>query len=242
MNYQVKPVYGKIKNGRMEVSVPGSKSITARALLIAALANGESTLYGAQFSDDCRTFLNCLKDLGICASVDKTTVKITGCGGKLTKKSAKINVGSAGTAARFLPAFLAFQNGEYTLDCSEQMKRRPIAPLVSALESVGAKFTFLEKENSYPFIICGTATPTTGVEVDVTESSQFLSALIISSVCAGSPFTVTPRGAHGLEYVKMTVKMAAEFGVKVDENCGKYTVNGAYSCLLYTSPSPRDRG
>ena len=91
MNYQVKPVYGKIKNGRMEVSVPGSKSITARALLIAALANGESTLYGAQFSDDCRTFLNCLKDLGICASVDKTTVKITGCGGKLTKTSAKIN-------------------------------------------------------------------------------------------------------------------------------------------------------
>ncbi len=233
MNYQVKPVYGKIKNGRMEVSVPGSKSITARALLIAALANGESTLYGAQFSDDCRTFLNCLKDLGICASVDKTTVKITGCGGKLTKKSAKINVGSAGTAARFLPAFLAFQNGEYTLDCSEQMKRRPIAPLVSALESVGAKFTFLEKENSYPFIICGTATPTTGVEVDVTESSQFLSALIISSVCAGSPFTVTPRGAHGLEYVKMTVKMAAEFGVKVDENCGKYTVNGAYSAREY---------
>ena len=82
MNYQVKNIYGKIKNKSVSVSVPGSKSITARALLIAAVAKGESTLYGVQFSDDCATFLTCLKDLGIDCRVDGNTVKIVGCGGK----------------------------------------------------------------------------------------------------------------------------------------------------------------
>ena len=64
MNFEVKNIYGKTKNSPVSVSVPGSKSITARALLLAALADGESTLYGAQLSDDCKTFLNCLKALG----------------------------------------------------------------------------------------------------------------------------------------------------------------------------------
>lgn len=234
MNYQVKPVYGKIKNKTVAVSVPGSKSITARALLIAALANGESTLYGAQFSDDCRTFLNCLQNLGICASVDGTMVKVTGCGGKLSQNSTKINVGSAGTAARFLPAFLAFQDGEYILESSDQMKKRPIGPLVAALESMGAEFTFYEDKSSYPFKIRGAAKPKNVVEVDVTKSSQFLSALIISAVCAGRPFTIIPRGAHGLDYVNMTVKMASDFGVTVEETDGKYVVSGAYGAREYT--------
>ena len=86
MNYKVKTVYGKTNQNKIAVSVPGSKSITARALLLAAVSEGTSTLFNAQFSDDCQTFLNCLKDLGIPAEVHGTTVKITGCGGKLGKK------------------------------------------------------------------------------------------------------------------------------------------------------------
>ena len=167
MNYQVKNIYGKIENKSVSVSVPGSKSITARALLIAAVAKGESTLHGVQFSDDCATFLTCLKDLGIDCRVDGNTVKIVGCGGKLRNRQAEIDVGSAGTAARFLPAFLAFQNGEYRLNCSDQMKRRPISPLIDTLKSLGAQFTFLERENSYPFVIKGTVSPKT---VKMTES------------------------------------------------------------------------
>ena len=150
MNYSVRNVCGKIKNEKISVSVAGSKSITARAMLLAAIAEGESTLYNCGLSDDCETFLNCLNCLGIKTETKGDTVKIRGCGGKLKSTRAKIDVGSAGTAARFLPAFLAFQKGTYTLTCSEQMKRRPVAPLISALKSLGAKFTFLGEENSFP--------------------------------------------------------------------------------------------
>lgn len=232
MNYKVKSVYGKVKNKTVEVSVPGSKSITARALLIAALARGESTLYGAQFSDDCLTFLNCLKGLGVDCKLVGESVKVIGCGGKLKNKKAEINVGSAGTAARFLPAFLAFQDGEYTLNCSPQMKKRPIEPLIKSLESLGAKFTFLEEENRYPFVIRGTVSPALSVEVNIEKSSQFLSALLISSVCTGREITINVSGSHGLDYVDMTVKMMKAFGVAVKKAEG-YCVCGSYIAREY---------
>ncbi|MDE7075792.1 MAG: 3-phosphoshikimate 1-carboxyvinyltransferase, partial [Clostridia bacterium] len=130
MDYQVKSIYGKIKNKSAAVRVPGSKSITARALLIAALAEGESTLYGAQLSDDCATFLNAVKALGIGVSVEGTTVKVRGCGGKLPVKSGEVYVGSAGTAARFITAMLAFCEGEFKLTSSEQIQKRPQAALI----------------------------------------------------------------------------------------------------------------
>lgn len=233
MDYKVTNIFGKTSNKKISVNVPGSKSITARALLIAAIANGESTLYGAQFSDDCQTFLNCLKGLGIKCEQFGTTVKITGCGGRLSVNEGQINVGSAGTAARFLPAFLAFQAEKFKIDCSPQMKNRPIQPLISTLRALGAKFTFHEKENAFPFTIEGTASPAQSVEVDVTQSSQFLSALLISAVCANRPVKITPCGSHGLDYVNMTLDMMWSFGVNVAEDGGAYTVNGAYSAKKY---------
>ncbi len=233
MNYAVKNIYGKTLKEKITVSVPGSKSITARALLLAAIADGVSTLNGAQFSDDCQTFLKCLKNLGIRAECNGTTVKVVGCGGKLKAESAEINVGSAGTAARFLPAFLAFQKGRYTLNCSDQMKRRPVAPLIKSLKLLGAKFTFNEEENCYPFIIEGTENPADTVEVDISKSSQFLSALLISAVCAGKPLNIKTVGSHGFDYVKMTLDMMWSFGVSVEEKDGMYTVNGMYSAKQY---------
>ena len=233
MNYAVKNIYGKIKKDAVSVTVPGSKSITARAMLIAALVDGTSTLYGAQFSDDCETFLSCLSALGIKSVREGTTLKIEGCGGVPQKKKAELYVGSAGTAARFLPAFLAFCDGEYTLTCSNQMKNRPIAPLIKALESVGAKFTFLEKENSYPFIIKGTNSHNTDIEVDIGESSQFLSALLISAVCAKKPVNIRVNGTHGMDYIDMTLNIMWSFGVSVKEGKGVYTVEGAYGPKRY---------
>lgn len=213
--------------------MPGSKSITARAMLIAAIAKGESTLYGAQFSKDCATFLNCLKDLGIKAENSGNCLKITGCGGKLKAQKAEIYVGSAGTAARFIPAFLAFQQGEYTLTCSGQMKARPVKPLIDALKALGARFEFLENDNSYPFKILGAADPVPRVEVDITKSSQFLSALLISAVCANRPLEITVKGSHGLDYVNMTVNMMSAFGVTVKRQSGAYVVGGEYSAQSY---------
>ena len=233
MDYKVKNVYGKIRKDKVNVAVPGSKSITARALLLAALADGESVLHGVQFSDDCATFLNCLETLGINCSVRTDAVTVEGCGGRLERKSARLNVGSAGTAARFIPAFLAFCEGEYFLDCSDQMKARPAAPLISALKSVGAKFSFYGNNNSYPFTVRGASNPNTKVEVDISQSSQFLSALLISCVCAGKPFEITVKGDHGLDYVSMTVEMMKSFGGDVSVSDGTYRVCGGYAAREY---------
>ena len=233
MNYAVKNIYGKTNNKPVLITVPGSKSITARALLISALVDGTTTLYGAQFSDDCETFLNCLSSLGVKTLREGTTLKIEGVGGKPEIKKAELFVGSAGTAARFLPAFLAFCDGEYTLRCSEQMKSRPIEPLIKSLKSVGAQFTFLENENSYPFIIRGKTNPNTEIEVDIEESSQFLSALLISAVCAGKPVNIRVKGTHGMDYIEMTLNIMWSFGVSVNESNGVYTVEGKYGCKRY---------
>lgn len=233
MNYAVKNVYGKTTDKRITVSVPGSKSITARALLIASLAEGESTLYGVQFSDDCQTFLNCIKSLGIECETDGTQVKIKGCGGKLPVKKAEINVGSAGTAARFLTAMLAFCEGEFVLDSSEQMKRRPIKPLIDSLKEAGAEFSFLENENCFPFIIKGANRISDNICVDIDKSSQFLSALLISSVLSSRPVKITVNGTHGLNYVNMTLDMMWSFGVAVKERGNIYEVSGKYTAKKY---------
>ncbi len=230
MDYEVKNIYGKIKNPAVFVEAPGSKSITARALLLATLAEGESTLFGAQFSDDCAAFSECIKQLGVKCSVSGTTVKISGCGGILPKKSAKIYVGSAGTAARFLTALLAFSDGEYEVEASEQMSKRPMAPLVNALNEAGAEVTY---SGSFPIKIKGTRRPESPVTVDVTQSSQFLSALLMTGVCAKTPLKIRPVGDHGGEYVKMTLDMMWSFGVDVKYADGVYTVSGGYTGKRY---------
>lgn len=233
MNYAVKNVYRKTNGKTVAANVPGSKSLTARAMLIAALCDGVSTLYGAQFSDDCETFLGCLKSLGVNYAQKGTAVTIEGCGGVPKNKSAELYVGSAGTAARFIPAFLAFCDGEYLLTCSEQMKSRPIRSLIDSLKGAGARFTFLEKENSYPFVIKGTKSADTPIEVDIEESSQFLSALLISSACANKPVTIAVKGEHGRSYIDMTLDIMRSFGVNAVQTNAGYEVAGRYCSRTY---------
>ncbi len=232
--YSVRNIYGLTGKKSITVSVPGSKSITARALLIAAAAEGESVLHGAQFSDDCQTFLNCLKSLGVGCEVNGTTVKVRGCGGRLNTESGEINVGSAGTAARFLPAFLAFQSGCFTLDSSAQMKSRPIAPLINTLKELGAQFSFLQKDNCFPFTVRGADKINPSLCVDISGSSQFLSALLISAVCAKQPVTIKTSGSHGLDYVNMTLGIMREFGAAIALDNGVYTVSGGYTAREYS--------
>ncbi|MCD8120158.1 MAG: 3-phosphoshikimate 1-carboxyvinyltransferase [Lachnospiraceae bacterium] len=138
-------------------SVPGSKSITNRALLLAALSDREYLLRGAQFSDDSRYFLDALKALGFSVREDETakTVCITGMSGRVPEKNAGIYVGSAGTAARFLTAMLACSDGIYTIRASEQMAARPMKPLFDALATLGAEFTYLGENGHLPVTVRG---------------------------------------------------------------------------------------
>lgn len=217
----------------ISTDVPGSKSITNRALLLAALSEGTSTITGALFSDDSRHFLKCLVELGFPVEIDEParTVKVTGFGGKIPKKEAEIYVGSAGTAARFLTAMLGLSDGTYRLDSSEQMKKRPMKPLLSALESIGVKITYEEKEGFFPFVIHGNAKISSVVQVDISNSSQFLSALLMAAPMKKEGLSIElVGGKHALSYVNITIKMMEQFHCKISsENNQIYHVNGNQS-------------
>ncbi len=223
------------KNHKKEysVEVPGSKSITNRALLLAALAKGKSTLSGVLFSDDSRHFLQSLVSLGFQVEIDETAKQVTvyGEGGNIPNKDATINVGSAGTAARFLTAFLGISVCNCRIDASEQMKKRPMKELFSALASLGSTFSFLEKEDFLPVEFHNSAPlSATEVTVDIDKSSQFLSALLISACLFPGDFTVHVTGTHGMAYIDMTVAMMKQFGVRVEkQNASTFFIPGGQS-------------
>ena len=130
--------------GKIEVQVPGSKSITNRALLLAALSEKKCVLHGVLFSDDSRAFLDCLQKLGFEVEIDEVAkdVVIQGTGGKIPNPKATVNVRSAGTAARFLTVMLALAGGEYEMEASPQMCKRPMQPLLDILKAAGTDFEF----------------------------------------------------------------------------------------------------
>ncbi len=125
------------------VRVPGSKSLTNRALLIASLADGITRLTNALFSDDSRYFARALQTLGFDVQLDETNheMRVTGLGGNIPSQQAELFIGNAGTAARFLSAFLTLGNGEYILDGDARMRERPIGDLIAALAQLGASIS-----------------------------------------------------------------------------------------------------
>lgn len=227
--YEVKAVHEPVD---IMVEVPGSKSITNRALLMAVMAEGESVLNGVLFSDDSEYFLGALEELGFGIEIDreKKQVKVLGKGGDIPKKEASIYVGSAGTAARFLTAFLAMSDGVYEITSSEQMKRRPMKELLVVLETLGAEITYLEDAYTFPMRIEGIGRKTekencsTIVELNIDRSSQFLSALLMVAPLRFRKLSIQLTGKRSARaYVEMTEQMMKQFGhegvTKIDENC-----------------------
>lgn len=218
--YCVPTIYNKIKktSAPLTVRVPGSKSITNRSLLLAMLADGESTLRGVLFSDDSRHFLQCVQDLGFETTVNEETCVVTvkGLGGKIPCAEASLNVGSAGTAARFLTATLGVSEGIFHMDASEQMRRRPMAPLLSSLGELGCEVACVGKDGHFPFTLTAHGFGQDHISIDIGHSSQFLSALLIASTLSTEDFTIQVEGTHGMAYIEMTQKMMEQFGVRVE--------------------------
>lgn len=213
--YSVPVLTGDFSHKTIHVKVPGSKSITNRALLLAMLSDGESHLTGAQFSEDSSHFLQCLSDLSfdVASKPETGEVSVHGLSGRLPVKKASLYVGSAGTAARFLSAVLGVSEGEFFLDASEQMKKRPMAPLLSALQSVGCDISFAEKEGFFPFTLHARGFQNTDLAIDIDKSSQFLSALLIAAPLAKEDVKIKVAGTHGMAYIEMTCRMMEQFGV-----------------------------
>ena len=174
--YHVPYVYGKMDGrGTVSVRVPGSKSITNRALLLAMLADGPCTLTGALFSDDSRYLQQCIADLGfgIEADEERAEVRVEGLGGRLPVREASLYVGSAGTAARFLTALLGLKKGAWHLDSSEQMKRRPMLPLIQSLQELGTRVEYQGQEGHFPFTLYPGNNGRQDIAVNIEHSSQF---------------------------------------------------------------------
>lgn len=211
------------------VTVPGSKSMTNRALLMAALSDGTTNLKGILFSDDSRHFLSSLQALGFQVTYSEADccASVTGLGGTIPKKTGSIHVGSAGTAARFLTAMLALSDGEYEILASEQMEKRPMLPLFEALASMGAEFTYLKEEGHLPVRVKGSNAKVTQVSVDISKSTQFLSALLMTAPMLknGLHIHILSEKTDGA-YVRITRSMMEQFGCKVVYDGHDYDIAG----------------
>ena len=232
--YHVKTLHKKID---WQVTVPGSKSMTNRALLMAALADGKTLLNGVLFSDDSRNFLGSLKSLGFEVAIDEQAkeVAVTGLNGLLPVKSGEIYVGSAGTAARFLTAMLALAEGTFTINASDQMKKRPMKPLFDVLTEMGANITYLENEGFLPIKIQGIGPVSEDdkmfhVKLDISKSTQFLSALMLISpmLKQGLNIAITSERKDG-SYIRITRQMMEQFGATAEFDGTNYIIPSGVS-------------
>jgi 3-phosphoshikimate 1-carboxyvinyltransferase len=198
------------------VRVPGSKSLTNRALLIAALANGPTTLSNALFSDDSRYFAQALASLGFMVQQDEAaeTIRVAGQGGRIPAETAELYIGNAGTAARFLTAFLTLGGGRYVLDGSARMRERPLADLLEGLRQLGARAE--SATGCPPVMVTAAGLPGGRAQVAGDVSSQYLSGLLLVAPYAQAPVElVVARGLNSQPYVDLTLAIMADFGVNV---------------------------
>ncbi len=195
--------------------VPGSKSITNRALLLAALTEGSVTIKGALFSEDIAVMKTALNALGIetQASEQNQTIKVQGQGGMIPERRAELDVGNAGTVARFLTAALALRwGGAYQLDGSEAMRKRPMRGLLEALESFCCSFRWGGEPYHFPFQMKTQGLRTGLWQVDAAASSQILSALLMVASLAEGPVRVQQIGSTvSKPFIEMTTSMIADF-------------------------------
>lgn len=216
---------GPLKAARGTVKLPGSKSISNRVLLLAALAEGETVVRDLLDSDDTRVMLAALDTLGVrCEPLGTANAyRVTGTGGRFPAKSADLFMGNAGTAIRPLTAALALQGGEYTLHGVPRMHERPIGDLVDGLRQVGARIDYTGNEGFPPLAIRAASIRIDApIRVRGDVSSQFLTALLMALPLVegrGRPVTIEVVGELiSKPYIEITLNLMARFGVQVERN------------------------
>jgi 3-phosphoshikimate 1-carboxyvinyltransferase len=228
-----------------EIILPGSKSITNRALVLAALADGECTIEGALWSDDTRVMCDALQRLGFTVSVQPAagdpanrTITVIGQGGAIPRggtadQPLELFVGNAGTAARFLVPFVALGRGVYRLSGTPRMAERPQSPLLGALRELG--FRVDSANGRLPAVVHGGEPRSHRCRVSASESSQFASGLLLAGRAGGWSVEVTDADSEELPYVEMTRQMVStfpheggRFQVEPDASSGSYFLAAAW--------------
>ncbi|MGB5444045.1 MAG: 3-phosphoshikimate 1-carboxyvinyltransferase [Psychromonas sp.] len=211
-----------------EINLPGSKSLSNRALLLAALAKGTTTLTNLLDSDDIRHMLNALKKLGVNyqLSADKKQCVVEGLGRPFNSTELgelELFLGNAGTAMRPLCAALCLGQGEYILTGEPRMFERPIGSLVDALAQAGADITYLGNENYPPLKIKGTGLKGGNIKIDGSVSSQFLTAFLMAAPMASEDTQIEIVGELvSKPYIKITLQIMHDFGIAVENENGNF--------------------
>ncbi|MCX5682662.1 MAG: 3-phosphoshikimate 1-carboxyvinyltransferase [Planctomycetota bacterium] len=205
------PVCGSIRP-------PGSRSITNRALIVAALAEGTSHIEEVGFSDDTRICAEALGALGIPVAIDeaKRTMRVEGCGGSVPEGPKEINTGDSGTATRFMTALAAAGCGRYRIDGSARMRERPIQDLLDGLKALGVEAECQWGTGCPPVVLDTPGLAGGRVKVAGAVSSQYLSGLLMAAPAASAPVTIEVAGELvSKPYVDMTLAVMRDFGVEV---------------------------
>jgi len=202
-----------------DASLPGSKSITNRALVIAALADGVTTLDGALFADDTEAMVGCLRALGIAIDADRAhdRLRVTGCAGTISPGTVTLDARLSGTTARFVLPLLASIDGIVTLDGGAPLQARPMGDGIAAVTELGATVEALGPAGHLPVRVRGAITPAGSVQVPGSVSSQFLSGLLLVAPCLPSGLEVIVDGSLvSRSYVELTLHVMAAFGASAE--------------------------
>lgn len=210
--------------------LPGSKSITNRALMIAALAEGESVLEEALFSEDTHWFVDGLRRLGFEVAADEAArqFRVQGLGGRIPAQQADLFVGLSGTTARFMTAFVTLGSGRYTIDGVPRMRERPMKSLLDALNTLGADVASQAGNGCLPLIVQAAGMSGGNVVMDASKSSQLLSAVLLAAPYANDDVQIQVTKLVSAPYIGITTAMIQQFGVEVETSADMlaYTIRG----------------
>jgi 3-phosphoshikimate 1-carboxyvinyltransferase len=222
-----------------EIRVPGSKSLTNRALVIAALADGESVLDDVLFSDDTQYMIDAWRRVGIPVRIDAPALQCTvqGHGGAIPTRHAELYVGNAGTAMRFLVAALCLADGRFVVDGSPRMRQRPIQDLLDALTQLGARVRSADRAGCPPVVIDAHGLAGGQARMSAAKSGQFVSAVLMAAPYMRHGLALDVEGPIASPpYVRMTLELMNAFGVRSvsDDAAGHFAVTrGRYAARRY---------
>jgi len=208
---------------KLNINVPGSKSLTHRALIVAALAEGESLLKNLLLAEDTLLTISALKQMGIKIEILNNTAKIYGKNGKISSPKNPIYLGNSGTSMRLLTAICALGKGQFILTGNERMQQRPIQPLIDALK-IWKVDAYTEKDNGCPPVIIKADGIKGGkTEIDASISSQFVSGLLLAAPYAENDCIIEVKGRlSSRPYVDLTLKVMKDFGIQVENKDYQY--------------------
>lgn len=223
-DYQCTPAAGPLN---ATVTLPGSKSITNRALICAALADGTSILSNLLLADDTRIMMDALRVLGIAITVDEAAARaeVTGCRGHLPESAATLFCGNSGTTMRFCTALTALGRGRYELDGGERMRQRPIEQLAEVLQALGCGIEYQQAQGYPPLAVHTRGLSGGQVQLVAPKSSQYVSALLLAGPYVRWDLMLEVTGAIvSAPYLRMTTALMERFAVPVLE---QYDARGA---------------